>query len=120
MNGSPISALAAHHQPRPRLPLSEARQGNNIPLAPQPKPKQQHPLATEMQQAQHEPERRVQEKEKQKQIPEPKKEKVRPPSPPAIIRDSARTLLFSKVGFLGEARIISIKTRCDLSLANQI
>jgi len=41
---------------------------------------------------------------KQKQLPEPKKDKVRPPSPPAIIRNEKESLVFSKVGFLGEVR----------------
>lgn len=118
MNASPISALAAHHQPRPRLPLSDARQGNVPSLAPQSKLKQQtqlrpqlqgqaqqpqqapQPLATEMQQG------KPGQQEKQKQLPEPKKEKVRPASPPPLIRDANRTLSFTKVGFLGEVCVV--------------
>lgn len=105
MHRSPISALAAHQQPRPRLPFAEARQGNNIvPQVhhlhkPQPAPQAQEQL--EMQQA-----------AKQKQLPEHKKDKARPPSPPAIIRNEKETLVFSKIGFLGEggfARVYEAK-----------
>lgn len=51
-------------------------------------------------------------RENRKQLPEPKKEKVRPPSPPSVIRDQKNTLVFTKVGFLGEggfARVYEAK-----------
>lgn len=41
------------------------------------------------------------------------KDKVRPASPPSIIRDNHRTLSFEKVGFLGEVRDIRPKPRGD-------
>lgn len=43
-----------------------------------------------------------------KNLPKPK-DKVRPASPPSIIRDNHRTLSFEKVGFLGEVRNIRPK-----------
>jgi hypothetical protein len=98
MNRSPIAAVAAHHQPRPRLPFGDARQGNNIPPQALHPPKPQPPS-----QPQQQPE--MNQNGKQKQLPEPKKDKVRPPSPPAIIRNEKETLVFSKVGFLGEVRV---------------
>ncbi|KAG8820902.1 Cell cycle serine/threonine-protein kinase cdc5/MSD2, partial [Serendipita sp. 401] len=109
MNISPIAALGAHHQPRPRLPFGDARHGNNVPPQPQPKPKPQMPLAAQPQQK---PSADNRPQQKEKQLPEPKKEKVRPPSPPAIIRDQKETLVFHKVGFLGEggfARVYEAK-----------
>ncbi|KAG8835886.1 Cell cycle serine/threonine-protein kinase cdc5/MSD2 [Serendipita sp. 399] len=109
MSITPIAALAAHHQPRPRLPFGDARHGNNVPTQSQPKPKPQMPHSAQPQQkptTDHRPQ------QKEKQLPEPKKEKVRPPSPPAIIRDHKETLVFHKVGFLGEggfARVYEAK-----------
>lgn len=41
------------------------------------------------------------------------KDKVRPASPPSIIRDNHRTLSFEKVGFLGEVRDIRPNPHAD-------
>jgi hypothetical protein len=111
MSNSPIAALAAHHQPRPRLPFTDARQGNNIPTQSQPRTKVQPAPEAE----QHREKRPHQ---NQKQLPEPKKDKARPPSPPAIIRDQKETLVFSKVGFLGEVNRVCCAGFCyDLNTA---
>lgn len=95
MSASPIAAVATHHQPRPRLPFADARHGNNLPTQQPFKAKPQPAPATQ-------PRAKMPPKEGQKQVPEPKKEKIRPPTPPAVIRDQKETLVFHKVGFLGE------------------
>lgn len=106
MSTTPLATLAANQQPRPRLPFSDARQGNNVPSKPQPPPKPQMP-PTAARAAE------VQPHEKQKQLPEPKKEKVRPPTPPALICDAEETLVFHKVGFLGEGGFARVYEATD-------
>jgi hypothetical protein len=106
MSHSPLAAIAANHQPRPRLPFGEARQGNNIPVKPQPRVKAQMPSEPPRQQPPQPQQRDGAVRENPRQLPEPKKEKVRPPSPPSVIRDQKNTLVFTKVGFLGEVCII--------------
>lgn len=90
MAAVPVNAFTG----RARVPFN----GINIPN----QPLRRSEKVVDQQNAQHAAKQLATDPEKPKELPQPKKEKPRATSPPPIITDPSRTLVFSKVGFLGE------------------